>query len=861
MALPNWQPRSVLGAWARTILVFLGLLSCLSTHAYQSTPTVPHRTVVVLHSVSPETPGIQDLNSSIFTVLRKGSPIPVDVYSEYTGLDRFNEPDYVSGLLNLYNRKYKGRKVDLLITVGLDALNFAVSQKFLDQVPIVTCYIGGSRVVNARAERPEITGALPALNTPKTLELMLSMYPKTKRIEVVLGGSPYERNQAKIGRELFKHFESRVALDFTNDLSLEQLESRVSALSDDTLVLYVSLLQDATGRDFSSDDPLVDPLLRISKVSRRPVFGLVQEEIGFGIVGGVLLSMKDSGKAAAELGLRVLNGEPASSIPPVKDVGEVPVWDDRELIRWGIKDGDLPPGSRIEFRTPSLWSLYWKGISVALAILLVESLLIAALVIQLQRRKQVEKALSEAEIRYRTVADFAHDWEFWTRPDGTLEYVSPAAERVSGYTPREFKDDPGLLERLIQAEDIPHWKENQAEALKGRKQGELVYGLRTRSGELKWMEQFNNPVWLDDHRFAGSRGSIRDITARKQSELDIRNAYEEIRLLKDQLEAENTYYREKIQDVQGSSEILGQSDTMKYLHFRINQVALSDTTVLIQGATGTGKELVAEAIHKQGPRKDRPLVKINCAALPQGLAESELFGHEKGAFTGAHSRRKGRFELANGATLFMDEVGELSPEVQAKLLRVLQDGEFHRVGGDQTIKVDVRLITATNRNLAEEVQAGRFREDLWYRLNVFLITMPTLAQRKEDIPALAQAFTQRFCQRLGKPELELSNALIQSLQAYHWPGNVRELQNVIEQAVLISDGSQLRLAGPFLSLPAARPVAQERKTLEELERQHILDALETSKWKVSGAKGAAEILGLKPTTLRSRMLKLNIFKP
>jgi chemotaxis protein methyltransferase CheR len=326
------------------------------------------------------------------------------------------------------------------------------------------------------------------------------------------------------------------------------------------------------------------------------------------------------------------------------------------------------------------------------------------------------------------------------------------------------------------------------------------------------------------------------------------------------LEAENTYYREKIQDVEGSSEILGQSDPMKYLHFRINQVAQSDTTVLIGGATGTGKELVAEAIHKLGPRKDKPLVKINCAALPPGLAESELFGHEKGAFTGAQSRRKGRFEVANGATLFMDEVGELSLEVQAKLLRVLQDGEFQRVGGDQTFRVDVRVIAATNRNLAEEVKVGKFREDLWYRLNVFPITMPLLANRREDIPVLAQAFMQRFCHRLGRPDLEISNSVIQTLQGYHWPGNVRELQNVMEQAVLVSEGRQLRLADQFIALPASRPGNPKLKSMEDMERQHILDALEAANGRVSGAQGAADILGLKPTTLRSRMLKLNIGK-
>jgi len=310
--------------------------------------------------------------------------------------------------------------------------------------------------------------------------------------------------------------------------------------------------------------------------------------------------------------------------------------------------------------------------------------------------------------------------------------------------------------------------------------------------------------------------------------------------------------------VEGSSELIGGSDAMKYLLYRIGQVAPAATTVLIQGETGTGKELVAEAIHRRGSRRARALVKVNCAALPPSLAESELFGHEKGAFTGAQAQRKGRFELADGATLFLDEVGELSPEIQAKLLRVLQDGEFQRVGGDRTIKVDVRVIAATNRDLARDVVAGRFREDLLYRLDVFPITVAPLRKRVEDIPMLAQLFVAHFCEKLGRPVLDLPKSVVQALQAYAWPGNVRELQNVIERAVLVSDGTLLRLAD---SLKANTWVAADDATLQSLadaERSHILRVLEACSWKVEGQKGAAEILGLKPSTLRSRMAKLEI---
>jgi len=818
---------------------------------------LPRRTVVILHSVSPEETGQRELTEAILNRLKQGSPVPLDVYNEYTGLDHFQGATYESSLLALYNEKYGSRKVDLLIPVGPTALDFVVGRKFLSQVPVVTCYVAERFVRSAQELRPELTGAIPSRNAPKTIDLMLSMYPGTRRIEVVLGASAYERDQAKMGRIIFSSFNDRITFEYLNDLSIEQMEAKVGALPNDTLVLYGSLLQDATGRDFET----AVGQERVSRASRRPVFGVVEEDLGAGILGGILLSQRLSGEAAAELGLRVLAGQKASSLPLGRDSGAAPIFDSRELARWHIHDRDLPPGSLIKFRKPTLWDAYWKEISGALAIILVEAMLVAGLVIQLRRRKAVEAELVEAQMRYRNVADFTHDWEFWQSPGGQFTYVSPACARISGFPPSAFLDDARLMERIIHEEDLPAWTKNQAEALAGHDQTSLVYRIVTQAGEVRWMEQTNNPVWLSSDRLAGNRGSIRDITARRQGELDLLKAYREIGTLKDQLEAENTYYRVKIQTVEGSSEILGMSDPIKYLLFRINQVAQADTTVLIQGETGTGKELVAEAIHKLSHRKDQPLVRINCAALPPGLAESELFGHEKGAFTGAQSLRKGRFELADGATLFLDEVGELTPEIQAKLLRVLQAGEFQRVGGDRTIRVDVRLIAATNRILSKEVASGRFREDLYYRLNVFPITVPPLANRKEDIPVLAQTFVERFCRNLGRPEFGLPTSVVQTLQAYHWPGNIRELQNVIEQAVLVSEGTWLRLADPLTA--ATSPDLGNSlgdQTLEEVERQHILKILNGTRWKLEGAQGAAALLGLKPSTLRSRMLKLNLVR-
>ena len=287
-------------------------------------------------------------------------------------------------------------------------------------------------------------------------------------------------------------------------------------------------------------------------------------------------------------------------------------------------------------------------------------------------------------------------------------------------------------------------------------------------------------------------------------------------------------------------------------------MAALDTSVLILGETGTGKELVARAIHNNSLRKDEPLVKVNCAALPSNLIESELFGHEKGAFTGALLRKIGRFELADGTSIFLDEIGELPLDLQAKLLGVLQDGRFERLGDTRTIKVDVRVITATNRNLKTEVQNGRFREDLFYRLNIFPITVPPLRERIDDIPLLVEYFVERTSKRVGKAIEKIPAGVMKSLQDYPWPGNVRELENVIERAVIHSSGPKLRLAE---KLELEHEWLPDLKSLEAVEYDHIVRVLEQTNWKVSGKGGAAEILGLKRGTLRARMQKLGIRKP
>ncbi len=333
----------------------------------------------------------------------------------------------------------------------------------------------------------------------------------------------------------------------------------------------------------------------------------------------------------------------------------------------------------------------------------------------------------------------------------------------------------------------------------------------------------------------------------------------EIEKLRSQLAAESAYLQEEIKLEYNHENIIGQSDGINYVLYKVEQIARSNTIVLILGETGTGKELVARAIHGLSLRKERALAKVNCATLPSNLIESELFGHEKGAFTGAHSRHLGRFEVADGTTLFLDEIGELPLELQPKLLRVIQDGEFERLGSSHTVKVDVRIIAATNRNLEEEVRKGRFREDLWYRLNIFPITMPPLRDRLDDIPLLVDFYVKKISKRMGKSIEVIPTKVMDALQNYHWPGNVRELENVLERAVISSSGPKLHLADELTK--THKDLTTAHKTLNTVERDYIVRVLEQTHWKVSGKNSAAEILGLDRSTLRARMRKLGIRQP
>lgn len=388
--------------------------------------------------------------------------------------------------------------------------------------------------------------------------------------------------------------------------------------------------------------------------------------------------------------------------------------------------------------------------------------------------------------------------------------------------------------------------------------GEVVGGMTMgRTLEQRdWTDQDVKEVKVIAELFAS-------FVLRLKSRRALDDALSSLQRATDRLEAENVYLREEVELSHGFDDIIGQSRSVLRSLQQVEQVAPTRATVLVTGETGTGKELIARAIHELSDRKDRPLVKVNCAALPTNLVESELFGYEKGAFTSADSSKRGRFDLANGSTLFLDEIGEIPIELQAKLLRVLQEGEFERLGGTKTVKVDVRLVVATNRDLGEAVADGSFRSDLYYRINTFPIDMPALRERGDDIQLLAEHFVKTHSQRLAREITEISAEMMRQLRLYPWPGNVRELEGIVQRALISSRGPVLRLAEPLIvdKDPVHRIIGTTIADLKIVERDHILSVLDETDWRISGQLGAAAQLGIPPSTLRSKMKKLAIERP
>jgi formate hydrogenlyase transcriptional activator len=463
-------------------------------------------------------------------------------------------------------------------------------------------------------------------------------------------------------------------------------------------------------------------------------------------------------------------------------------------------------------------------------------------------RLRAERNLRESEQRYRDLFEEAPIAYVHEDLESRFLSANRAAQRILGIGPDDVTGTVGLS--LVP--DTPEARRRAREALaslgRGADPGNVVLELRRKDdGRPVWVQWWSRP----DPGGIFTRTMFIDVTDRVLAERE-----------RARLEQQNQYLQEEIKSVHNFEEIVGRSPPLLAVLDAVGRVAPTDATVLITGETGTGKELIARAVHAASRRQDRPLIKINCAALPTGLVESELFGHEKGAFTGAIARRVGRFELADGGTIFLDEVGEIPLDAQAKLLRGLQEREFDRVGGKAPVQADVRVIAATNRDLLKAVRDKTFREDLYYRLSVFPIALPPLRARADDVPMLVHFHVGRFAARVGKRIERIDEDAMRLLCAYPWPGNVRELENVLERAVILAAGPVLEI-DPEL-LPAPEPVEAATaagSSLEAVERNHILTVLQQTRWVIDGAAGAAKVLGLHPNTLRSRMKKLGIARP
>lgn len=476
----------------------------------------------------------------------------------------------------------------------------------------------------------------------------------------------------------------------------------------------------------------------------------------------------------------------------------------------------------------------------------------------------------ESERENQLLLSAVGDGIYSINSDGLATYVNPAAARMLGWEVDQMIGKNIHRIHHHSHADGSHYPVEDCPIYKAVHDGLVHEGQQEvfwrRDGSMFPVEFTSTPV-ISGGSIIGSVVVFRDITERQMTQQRLQSAMEELRELKQRLEQQNAYLQEEILIEHHYREIVGQSEPILTIVKQIDVVGPTDASVLIHGESGTGKELIARAIHQSSRRSDNPLIRVNCAAIPAELFESEFFGHVRGAFTGAMRDRVGRFELADGGTLFLDEIGEIPLELQSKLLRVLQEGQFERVGEERTRKVDVRIITATNRDLLAEVKAKRFREDLYFRLNVFPILSPALRERPEDIPLLASHFVKQICSRLGRPPARLRKTDVERMQNYNWPGNIRELQNIIERALITSKGQDLLLDMPVGQAAAVGPAETgtpeiggilTEAQLRTLEKDNLNAALAACDGKIFGKDGAAALLGIKPTTLASRLKRFGI---
>ncbi|MCK5517203.1 MAG: sigma 54-interacting transcriptional regulator [Desulfobulbaceae bacterium] len=480
------------------------------------------------------------------------------------------------------------------------------------------------------------------------------------------------------------------------------------------------------------------------------------------------------------------------------------------------------------------------------------------------KASHLAEEIKVAESRWRNLLENVNLVVLGVDHDKNIFFVNPYFLQTTGYEKNEVMGLPFI--EIVPEKDRDAIADRLRTVFTGNAPvlPERHLPIVTKSGEQREIVWSNVLLTNTGSSAAGILGIGRDITDQKKAEIGRDKAIRELESLKTKLEEENISLKEILQTDHGFKEIIGKSDGLLYVLSKIQQVSITDSTVLILGETGTGKELVARAIHQESGRVDKPFIRVNCAAIPADLVESELFGHEQGAFTNAINRRRGKFELAHGGTIFLDEISEMPLEAQAKLLNVIQERELERVGGSSTISVNVRVISATNRDLETEISAGRFRADLFYRLNVYPISIPPLRSRKEDIPLLVKHFVAVFNKKFGKNIEDIPHLVMDILKNYDWPGNIRELQNILERAVITCSMPSLQLPDdlrPLQEIGKTNPAPEtEILSLAEVERQHIQRTLQKTDWQISGAKGAASILQMNPSTLRSRVKKLGLKK-
>jgi formate hydrogenlyase transcriptional activator len=883
------------------LVLSVQLLAAAPLVASAETP----KSVLLFYTTHTVTPGFFMFDQKLRATFKSLSTERITIYTEYLDALHLREESYRQGLRRLCQLKYANKKLDLIIIGGVGAIRESIdfAEGLFPSIPIIFSQVERSQLEN-QPSKPGVTGILMKIEYQKTLDLALSLQPDTRRVVVIAGLGETDKHYLAQARQEFQRYTGKVEFTYLTDLPIKEYQQAVSHLPEHTIILYLQIARDAHGETFMSPDALS----LLAQTANAAIYGISETYLERGIVGGYLLSFEQQGVRMAELGLRILRGENPANLPILATDTSLAMFDWRQLRRWEISEDKLPPGSVVRYKEQSFYQQYKRYIIGAIALLIIETLLIACFLIQRTRRRRAEQQRDE-QLRFQTLLselsrafvnlpadEVDREIEKWLQR--LAEFFGVERCSIVEFLPEESRFYPthsyaipgfkplqkGVKSpafswfseqirqgKIIALARVPDGLPDKAEA---EKQSCLRMGIKSTLiiplARVEWGISALTLTTFRSHRAWESElvqrtqliGEILvNALARQRSEESLKASFLEIERLTEQLQAENLYLQEEVKLGHEFAEIIGDSNELKYVLYKIEQVALTETTVILLGETGTGKELAAGAIHKHSRRANKPLIKVNCAALPATLIESELFGYERGAFTGAQARKIGRFELADGGTLFLDEIGELPLELQPKLLRVLQEGEFERLGGSQSIKVNVRVIAATNRDLKTAVEKGLFRQDLWYRLNVFPITLPPLRQRKEDIPLLVNFFVNHFAKKIGKTIKSVAPATLRALQTHSWPGNVRELANVIERAVINTQGPILAMADKLETKQESRFQSGLTKTLEEMEREFILQRLEETHWKIEGQTGAAHSLGLNPSTLRNRMLKLGIRRP